>query len=302
MRGLGLAGICIAVAFACVAFVAAPSEAAEIGQCRQLTKSTTPKAKHGKYVDANCLTLFEKKRIVEAKGDFEWFPGPAPSCVYHKHGTWANESCTQEAAKAGKGHFEREPCYGSGSGCAEYGSSSTTVELETLPFSRPIECTSSTDVGAITGAAVGVDTITLRNCTSFAGAYTCTDGFGSPSGDIATLPLETVLTSHVGRGGDEVWSTFAGIPQGHLDPFVTFVVCRENPSGVILTSFLVLGSASGMIAPLNVMSKTFVEVFAAGVGAQNLRTEVCLPPCIEAPDVFTMRALVATNAAYEIKP
>ena len=304
-RGLRIGGLSFVV-LVCVACVAPPSPAAEIGQCNQLTKNTTPKAKHGKYTEASCLTLFEKKGKAEAKGGFEWFPGPAPSCVPRKHGAWANASCTIEAAKPGKGSFEREPCYGSGNGCAEYGSASTKTELQTLPFSDPIECTSSTDVGEITGATSGLDTVTLRNCTDFADTYTCRDGLGSPAGDIATLPLETTLSSHVGRGGDEVWYTLAGTNPSDLGvQGVTLVFCEETVGGGTAGTppFIVYGSASGTVGPLNVMSKTFVEAFSAGVGAQNLRTEICpSTPCIEAPDVLTMRALVATNAAYEIKP
>ncbi len=304
MRRLESAALCFIATFVCAAILVGPARAAEIGQCRQLTKGTIPKAKHGKYADANCLTLFEKKGVVEAKGPYEWFPGPAPSCVHRKHGAWANESCTQEPAKAGKGSFEREPCYGSGNGCAEYGSSSTTAELETAPFSHPIECAPATDVGEITGAVSGFDTVTLRGCTDFADLYTCADD-GS-SGSISTFPLDTALTTHGGSGGNEVWYTLTGTgAQGVLGtPALTNVVtCQENVSGNGVLPFIVDGSASGVIAPLNVMSSDFVEVFGPGVGAQNLRTYICPDtPCLELPDVLTMRALVATNAAYEIKP
>ena len=294
MRVLRLTGICLVVAFACAAIGAAPGQAAEIGQCRLLLKHTSPKAKHGKYADGDCLTLFEKKGKAAAKGNFEWFPGPEPSCVPEKHGAWANASCTQEAAKAGKGSFERESCYGGGNGCAEYSSSSGKVELQTIPFTNPIECTTSTDLGEITGVSTGADTITLKNCSDYHDEWDCY--FPSPGGEVVGFPLETALVTHTGGA----WLKLSG-KAAEFDSLVFAIFCQYRLPPSTVAALEVRPSVSGTIGPLNVMTKTFTEVFANSVGEQNLRTRETVYG-IEAPDVLTMTATITTNASYEIKP
>ena len=298
-KGLALAALCLAIGLPCAGSFAGPSDAAEIGQCRLLLSGTTPKAKHGKYADGDCLTLFEKNGRVKAKGNYEWFPGPEPSCVPEKHGVWANASCTQEAAKPGKGSFEREECYGSGNGCAEYSSSSGKVELQTIPFTNPIECTTGTDFGTLTSSDTGVDTVTFKNCSSYHDEYTCY--WPSPGGEIASFgPLETALSTHDTRGGQQAWIKLSGT-NGQFGPLAFAIVCQYLPTGQDY-ALEVRGSVSGPLEPLNVMTKTFTEGFSNGLGEQNFTTRTCLPPCVEAADVLTATVTLTTSTPYEIKP
>jgi alpha-tubulin suppressor-like RCC1 family protein len=92
----------------------------EAGQCRALNKNTTPKIKHGQYIDSKCESLSEKKGKPSAKGSFEWFPGPPADCVAEKKGEYTDAACSTKSAKAHKGSFERQSCYPDCSGETEY--------------------------------------------------------------------------------------------------------------------------------------------------------------------------------------
>jgi hypothetical protein len=104
----------------------------EAGQCRALTADTSPKIKHGKYADAKCETPYEKKGKAEAKGNFEWYPGPAANCIAAKHGEYTNAICEARSSKAHKGTYERQSCYPD---CA----SETEYRSPPAPFERPRE-------------------------------------------------------------------------------------------------------------------------------------------------------------------
>ncbi len=92
----------------------------EAGQCRPLNKGTTPKIKHGAYSDATCEVYYEKKGKVEAKGAYEWYPGPVADCVAEKKGEYTESGCSTKSSKAHKGTYERQPCYPDCSGETEY--------------------------------------------------------------------------------------------------------------------------------------------------------------------------------------
>ncbi len=92
----------------------------EAGQCRELTKYTTPKLKHGQYVDAGCETFYTKKGIPKAKGNYEWYPGSAADCIAFKQGEYTDANCTAKSAKAHKGTYERQPCFPDCSSETEY--------------------------------------------------------------------------------------------------------------------------------------------------------------------------------------
>jgi hypothetical protein len=108
MKRIGIVGLCFAAIFALSAMAASSAYAGEYGVCKELTKETTPKAKHGKYEEMKCVKLYEKGGKAVAKGSFEWFPG-SPDCVkVKKGGEFTNADCTDLASKDGKGKYETE--------------------------------------------------------------------------------------------------------------------------------------------------------------------------------------------------
>src|SRR4030081_2190263 len=105
MRRTRIVGLCLLAALAVSAMAAASASAKlEFGQCRQLNKGTVPAAKHGAYADGTCTKLFEKKGKPVAKGNFEWYPGPAQTCYAEKKGgEYTDAGCTAKSSKPKKG-------------------------------------------------------------------------------------------------------------------------------------------------------------------------------------------------------
>src|SRR5271169_6400453 len=124
MRHIKLMGVALIAVLAMSAILAVNASAAEYGQCRELTKNTLPKAKHGKYEDAACLHRSHKlkkgEEVLEEKGNFEWRAGAPVNCEEVKAGKGAYEdsACTKLHTKLKKGvpvpdhkgNFEQQPC------------------------------------------------------------------------------------------------------------------------------------------------------------------------------------------------
>lgn len=290
MKRIHALGLCLAAAFALSALAMSTSAfAGEYGQCRELTKTTTPKAKHGKYEEGNCVKLAVKvkngKEEPDDKGNFEWFPGPSPSCVYEKKkGAFTEEGCKTyyEKTKKGvkvkekKGNYEFASCASEAApnGCAEQASSTGPATLATEQGT--VKCKASTDSGTITGVKSDTDTVSFTGCELLGSE--CTSLNTTSKGEIKTFLLETTLIEHGEKGlsglepkEGEAWVQFANVA-GKESPWNAKFGC----SGI--GYFEVDGSVSGPITPLNVSTEEFHVKVEKGLGEQDLKASICTSP------------------------
>jgi hypothetical protein len=241
---------------------AASSQAAEYGRCVSQKK--------GAYKDENCQTLsVSKTGASNHKGHYEWKPGPTAGCIARKHGEYTNSSCTEKAAKAGKGKFEKGPGPG-------YTSSSGRFMLAIPSLAIDVECVSGSGAGEVTGTTTDADTLALHACVTASLEETqdvkCTSE-GEAEGTIESLPLESRLIGAGEKGPDgkepsigEVWTEFAGTSanSGYEVKF----------SCTGLGDFRVKGSLSGPTNEnVDAMSTTSRVAFGTLFGEQDLQAE-----------------------------
>jgi hypothetical protein len=240
---------------------AAPPYAAEYGQCKVLTRTTRPKIKHGKYEDKDCQKLFTKNGTPAAKGNYEWFPGPSPSCEPVKKGEYTDSGCVTKASKKGKGKFERLACYPN---CAGYTSVGGRAKLVIPLYSYTIECEKSTNEGAIRGSKKKVDVTVFSSCVlTTRGPYTCFNTGTEPEGKIATYSLETELYEADGK----VFTRYQN-KSGANAPYLVEFAC--GPIKVRIKG-RVSGEHTGNI---NMMSKTSTDTLTTATGKQELEAEI----------------------------
>lgn len=316
MKRIQVLGVCLVAMLAVGALASASASASSYGQCRELTKVSTPKTKHGKYEDSSCTKLYEHKGKVEEKGNYEYFPGAPLDCVYvKKGGKYTDEKCEHLSEKKGKpvakGAYERASCYGSGQGCDEETSATGPTKLiSSAGEGTEITCKGSTDTGLITGERTGTDAVSYGGC-SFEEAV-CTSAGAANEGEIATYPLETSLIGHgeKGLGGaepasGEAWEQFAN-QKGTEAPLIAKFVCKEAAATIYLK---VSGSLSVPLTTLNLMTSEVGQKFAVGAGEQALKLTACLTAtytkCLvkEAPATETAEAAsFKTATPIEIRP
>jgi hypothetical protein len=269
MRRIRIIGACLVAAFALSASVTSSAIAGEYGQCKNTSPATGKAIKKGLYKDANCQG---KESVVDPDGQFEWYPGPSPSCVGHKKGEYTESGCKTKSTKPKKGKFEI-PCLPA-INCATY--TSTTGEVVFSTAFVTVKCTGSTDLGEITGLKTDVDTITFMGCETIEGKK-CTSLEGATiEGEVVSYKLETTLidSGEKGPGGKEpakgeVWAEFSNVHLPHA-PYLAEAFC------VGYGYARVSGNASGVqTGDINMMSSTSKEVFGSGKGEQNLITELC---------------------------
>lgn len=236
---------------------------AEYGQCRELTKYTTPKVKQGLYsVDCDGA-----KPVKHGKPDgrFEWYPGPASSCHAVKKGEYTEAGCLTKAAKKNGGKFERFSCFSDQGGCAGYASTSGTVTLDTPRLGSDIVCSAGAGTGEITGTKTGEDRLTLTGCES-SGRKCASEGPNStPSGKpgvIDTNLLDTDLLLTV------VKPPLVELTSSQHEPYLFEVDCEGQ---LLRTSGLASGAQTGNVSEAVLTSTT---TFAADEGQQSLATEV----------------------------
>jgi len=267
MKRIQLVGLCIVAALALSALASASASAApEFGQCRTLTKNSTPKAKKGLYADGTCTKLFEKKGKPAAKGSNEWFPGPPASCTAEKHGEYNDAGCTEKSAKAKKGHFEKAACTGN---CAGINAEGGAAHLEAASGLK-IECLTN---GSLPGGEVlSVNTADgnahYTGCHAEAlGAAKCEST--ATEGEINTAELLATLEE---KGGHPWIDYTARKPGGAKTGKEFLATFKCGPIGI-----RVEGDASGLdTGNVNMMSTTSTQTFAKvveGIEGQNLTTE-----------------------------
>jgi hypothetical protein len=261
MRGIRIIGMCVLAACALAAGAAACAQAAEYGQCVAQKK--------GSYTEGNCQTLSRSKRgTPNHRGQFEWRPGPPPSCipVAHKHGNYADPACTTPATRPGHGLYETAP----GPGLR---SEAFPVTIATPSLANTVECEKELITGAITGPETELQTIILTGCKTIAAEPLACATKHQGKGTIKTLPLETTLIAHgeTGPGGrepasGEVWTELSGTAanKGEIAEFAC-----GGPGQYRLS-----GSMSGPTSnAINFMTTVRLVAYGEDSGEQNILTE-----------------------------
>jgi len=278
MKRIQLVGLCVVAMFALsVTMVAASASAApRFGQCRLLSKNTTPKAKKGKYADANCAMLFEKKGKVVAKGGYEFYEGPAENCIALKKGEYNDAGCSEKSSKAHKGHFERQACFPN---CAKQSAEGGAAHLEAASGLK-IECLTNGSInGEILTATTAKGTAHYTGCHAEAlGAAKCESG--ATEGEINTNELLGTLEE---KGGNP-WVNYTARKPGSAKTGQEFLAeFKCGPIGI-----RVEGNAAGeSTGNTNTNSTTSKQTFAkvvSGIEGQNLTTESNVGSGFEKPE------------------
>jgi hypothetical protein len=183
MRKIKALGLCLVAACALSAFAASGASAATYNVCQKVAKKT------GKYANATCTTLDEKKG--KPAGDYEIAPVKECSEVAKKTGKYGTDTCTTLKEKKGKpnGDFEITKI--------PLEANSGVATLETPAFgSNNVSCQSSHIIGDITGPKTATEQVTFSEC-KLAGVVACTSlgsaaaGGTEPSGPNTAEEIKT---------------------------------------------------------------------------------------------------------------
>ncbi|MCW3020670.1 MAG: hypothetical protein JWN10_2978 [Solirubrobacterales bacterium] len=261
MRGIRIIGSCALTGCALAAVASSGAQAAEYGQCVSQKK--------GSYTEGNCQTLSKSKRgAPNHRGQFEWRPGPPPSCirVARKHGDYADSACTTPAKRPGAGFYETAP----GPGLR---SEAFMVTIATPSLASTVECEKELTTGEISGLDTELQTTILTGChTQDEEPLPCTTKHQG-KGTIKTLPLETRLVAHgeKGPGGSEpapgeVWTELSGTSanKGEIAQFAC------GGSG----QYRLSGSMSGPTSyVVNITSTVRLIAYGQAAGEQDVLAE-----------------------------
>jgi hypothetical protein len=261
VRRITIIGLWVLAACASAAVAASGAQAAEYGQCLSQKK--------GNFSESNCQTVAVNRHgQASHKGQFEWHPGPPPSCirVAHKHGNYADSTCTTPAKKPGRGSYEAAPGPGLRSEAFPL-----TIAMPSL--ANTVECEKELTTGQITGLDTELETTILTGChTQGEEALSCATRH-QRAGTIKTLLLETRLIAHgeKGAGGEEpapgqVWTELSGTAANN--GVIAQFACGS--SGQYRLSGSVSGPTSDIV---NVISTVRQIAYEEGAGEQNILTE-----------------------------
>jgi len=261
MKRMKIAGLCLVAVFAFSAMAVSSASAAEFGQCRELTKNTTPKVKHGQWTDANCVVHSEKKGNPASKGNHEWYPGPVENCIAMKKGHFADSACSvpDEKNGKGKGHFEKQACSPS---CQTLTTSGGAAVLEGASGIK-IECATNSSEGAeILSATEGAGVAAYTGC-KIASVGSCASS-GAAATEIKTYELKSNPIIIAG----EVWLEYTRKAVGPNQPYLAEFEC----GGVV--KIRVSGNADGLDAGnVNTDGTKSTQTFSKALGNQSLTTE-----------------------------
>ncbi len=225
--------------------------------------------KDGYYEEDTCQKPDSKNKGTETKGKFEWYANPV-ACFPEKDGYYSEAACQTPDVKKGKqkGKFERgSNGFTATGGLAKFEISSVGT----------LECKTSESTGELTGQKTGRGTVTYRGCKL--GSSECAST-GEAAGTIKTDPLESFLEEE----GEKVDTEF------FQDPIMSFRCATEE--------YVLKGGFRGETAgDQDVMSATSESVFRAGVGEQELETEVRGK---EDKTVMTQSELTTSAQAMEV--
>jgi hypothetical protein len=288
MKRIRIVGLCLVAVFALSAMAASGAQAGTYKWCKA--------AKKGEYTTSTCSTKSAKAH----KGKFEI--QEVQACAPAKKGEYTDSACTVKSAKAKKGKFEKT----SGRKSTSVGGLAT---LRTPAFgTNNVTCTASSTVGEITGPKTNKERTTFTGC-KFAGLSCESAGPNStPSGKpetIVTNLLNTKLVDHGEKAGGykheepatgEAWNEFSSAEH---QPYSS----EFNCAGVVFLR--TLGTLSGVVSPVNVISNTSKTAFTEKGGEQALLTEALnekgewVPPG-GAPSFEETEATTTTEAEIEV--
>jgi hypothetical protein len=196
-------------------------------------------------------------------------------CFAHKHGRFADGSCTvlDEPKGKPKGKFEQ--------GLNGFSASGGAVKFE-VQGSATIECTSSSAEGQPRDPKQGIETITYTGCKRLSSQC---QSIGEQPGAIRSLPLESYTYEEAGK---------------------IYTVLGGNPIAVFLcgnAQFVLSGVASGEVGgDLNAMSATSQSTFKAGVGEQALSITEGTGAGVAATLISSMQTAVAQPLELKARP
>jgi len=245
------------------------------------------------------------------KGKFEWDSGAAAACFAQKHGKYKDAGCTELDEKKGqpKGKYELTggPKFtgegGAGvlrttqNGCEEPGEVHNQRPRKDCEPACPhegacgyqefgeatVECTSEKASGEATGTSeVGNVSVRFKGCTSFSLPAT---GIGLPAGEIQVNPLKGRL-GYINKAKHEVGVLLEPAAAGGLfaefEIFEGAIMDRVGVGNATTGTFYEEGGTPGApsghdgvispISPINVMTHTF---------SQNYRAESTKIKCTE---------------------
>lgn len=261
MRGIRVIGLGVLAACALVLAAAVGAQAAAYGQCVAQKK--------GGYTEGNCQTLSRSRRgTPNHRGQFEWRPGPPPSCirVAHKHGDYADPACTTPAKRPGAGFYETAPG-------PTLRSEAFPVTIATPSLANDVECEKELITGEITGPEKELQNIILMGCKTIGAEPVVCTSKHQRQGTIVTPQLETTLIAHgeTGPGGrepapGEVWTELSGTA-ANKGEIAEFSCGGSGP-------YRLSGSMSGPTSNcVNVMTTVRRVIYDEGSGEQNILTE-----------------------------
>jgi hypothetical protein len=265
MKRVYIVGLCLMAAMALSALASASASAAEYGQCQALGKHTSPKAKHGKYENSGC-TVEQAKH----KGNFEWVPGPSPTCVAQKKGEYTESACATKSAKAHKGTFEKECPVN----CANISASGGEAFLE-AESGLKIECkTNGAEDSHIVSASEARGIAKYTGCEIKTAHAVCTSS-GAASGEIKTYELSAKPVEISGA----VWVEYSAGPGDTNPPYLAEFACAGA------ANIRVKGTADGKVSGgVNEMSVNTEQVFSTALKNQNLTSESNIGKGYEKPE------------------
>jgi hypothetical protein len=282
MRRTRIVGLCLVAALAVSAMAAASASAKlEFGQCRALNKGTVPAAKHGVYADGTCTKLSEKKGKPVAKGNFEWYPGPAATCYAQKKGEYTDAGCTAKSSKPKKGTFEKQACSGKCNAITTQSLTEPYLESEPTPGKpEKIECKTVSGLNTeIISPTQIVGIARYTGCTTKVSAGSCQNT--ATEGEL----LSNEIIGEPEEKGGKVWINYASRKPGPAKTGKQYLIEFECAKIVKLRAE---GHSAGVVkGGINLMSKSFTNEFARsieGIAGQELTQESNTGVGWEAPE------------------
>jgi hypothetical protein len=233
MKRIQMVGLSLTAALVASAMISSVAYGGEYGQCLKAPKVSGKYT--GKYLDRGCEQGASQAQIEAGK--------------LNKY-TW------QEVAQADKPFTDK----------------SGKVALKA--GEREVVCTRSKSTGEISGWQKNVEHVTLEGCSSVSPRAKCSSS-GQPvnSGNVALSTLTTYLIDHGQEGPTgrepkegEVWNEFEGSP-----PFLAEFECGSV--SFRLNGPVLVGSASGVFAPVGTMRTTGSLAFGSTNGEQGILLE-----------------------------
>jgi hypothetical protein len=282
MRRTRIVGLCLLAAFAAGAMASASASATlEFGQCKALKAGTTPAIKHGVYATGTCTKLFEENKKPVAKGNYEWYPGPAQTCYALQKGEYNDAGCTQKSSPKKTGHYEKQQCVGKCNGVTTASLTEPYLESEPTPGKpEKIECKAVSGINTeIISPTQIVGIARYTGCTTKVSAGSCQNT--ATEGEL----LSSEIIGEPEEKAGKVWINYSSRKPGPAKNGKEYLINFECAKIVKLRAE---GHSAGVVkGGINLMSKSFTNEFARsieGIAGQALTQESNTGTGWEAPE------------------